>query len=353
MWIGSFRAAVDHGGGPGTKRRSVAGRLPLQRRSPSGFPAAPGPPTACSRRLRAPNDPGRGGSCLGSGAGSSQNPAVSASLAQDPPILASLGPWQLLGSGTTVCVVLMALLWLLQWRHRDAGFVDVGWAACLGTLAVLFALLGPGDAQRRVLVGVLGGAWGFRLAAHLLFTRVLGRAEDGRYQTLRAHWGERANRNFFWFFQAQAALAVLLATPFLLAAQDPSPGLRPLELAAAGLWAIALALESLADAQLHRWRREPANRGRTCRAGLWRYSRHPNYFFEWLLWVAYAMLAWQAPHGWLGVLPAAVMLLLILKVTGIPPTEANALRSRGDDYRRYQESTSAFVPWFPRAERAE
>ena len=84
------------------------------------------------------------------------------------------------------------------------------------------------------------------------------------------------------------------------------------------------------------------------RQGLWRYSRHPNYFFQWLTWVAYALMALAAPWGWIGLLAPLLILYLIVFVTGIPPSEEQALKSRGDDYRRYQRETSAFVPWFPR-----
>lgn len=251
-------------------------------------------------------------------------------------------------TGALVLALFFAALWAWQQRHRDAGIVDVGWAAGLGGLAVYYALAGEGAPERRLLVGLLGGAWGARLALHLLFDRVLGKPEDGRYQALRAGWGRRAPLAFFIFFQAQAALDVLLSVPFLLAAQHRAPGLGPLEWAGAALWLVALAGEALADRQLAAWRADPAHRGRTCRAGLWRWSRHPNYFCEWLIWCAYALIALPAPHGWLALGAPALILFFLFRVTGIPATEAQALRSRGEDYRRYQRETSVFVPWFPR-----
>lgn len=241
-----------------------------------------------------------------------------------------------------------ALLWLWQERHRDAGIVDVGWAAGLALLALLYALGGEGHPLRRLLVAVMGGLWGGRLALHLLFDRVLGKSEDGRYQTLRQEWGERAPAAFFLFFQAQAALDLLLSLPFLLAAMNPAPAQNAFDAAAVALWCVAVGGESLADRQLARWRADPANRGRTCRVGLWRFSRHPNYFFEWLTWCAFALLAWSAPLGWIGLTAPLLLLLFLFRITGIPATEAQALRSRGDDYRRYQAETSVFIPWFPR-----
>ena len=114
------------------------------------------------------------------------------------------------------------------------------------------------------------------------------------------------------------------------------------------MWVLAVAGESLADWQLAQFKRNPASRGRTCRAGLWRYSRHPNYFFEWLVWVAFALFAVSSPLGFLALACPAAMLYLLLQVTGIPATEAQAVLSRGDDYRNYQATTSMFVPWFPR-----
>jgi steroid 5-alpha reductase family enzyme len=115
------------------------------------------------------------------------------------------------------------------------------------------------------------------------------------------------------------------------------------------LWALAVAGESLADAQLRAFKSDPAHKGQVCRAGLWAYSRHPNYFCEWLIWCAYALLAISAPYGWLGLLSPAIILFLLVKVTGIPPTEKQSLRSRGPAYARYQNEVSAFFPWFPRS----
>ncbi len=252
------------------------------------------------------------------------------------------------GLGWGLAAGVMLVLWALQLRTQDATEVDVAWAANLGGLAVLFAVLADGNPVRRALVGGLVALATWRLALHLYLDRARTGVEDGRYATLRAKWGSAAPRNFFWFFQAQALLDALLALPFLLACGDESP-LGPLDFAGVALFAVGMVGESIADRQLARFRRDPSNRGRTCRVGLWRTSRHPNYFFQWLLWCAYASFALGADWGWIGLGSPLLMLALILFVTGIPPTEAQALRSRGDDYREYQRTTSAFVPWFPRA----
>jgi steroid 5-alpha reductase family enzyme len=190
--------------------------------------------------------------------------------------------------------------------------------------------------------------WGGRLAWYLLHDRVLGRPEDGRYAELRARGSYAASGNFFPFFQAQAMAALLLSIPALIVALNPAPAFAVIEIAAVGIWILALVGESVADRQLERFKALPGNRGRTCRVGLWRYSRHPNYFFEWLIWVAYALFASASPYGWMAIACPALMLYLLFRVTGIPATEAQAVRTRGDDYRHYQATTSAFVPWFPR-----
>jgi len=216
-------------------------------------------------------------------------------------------------------------------------------------LAVLYGAALPGYAPRRLLIAGMTFAWSVRLAGYL-YRRVMGHhpVEDGRYQQLRAEWGEAADRRFFSFFQLQGGLDLLLAVPLLLACANAEPRLSPLEWAGALLWLVAVTGEAAADRQLDAFRRDPANRGRTCRAGLWRYSRHPNYFFEWLVWVAYFVFALASPWGWVTIYCPLLMLYFLFRVTGIPATEAQALRTRGDDYRQYQATTNAFVPWFPK-----
>jgi steroid 5-alpha reductase family enzyme len=254
-----------------------------------------------------------------------------------------------LAASAAIVSIGMVLLWLVGRRIRNMALVDVGWAAGIGVAGAVCALLSEAPPTRRVLIALMAVGWGGRLATHLLRDRVLGHEEEGRYQELRARWGARADGRFFVFFQAQAVLVIALAIPFALAAANRTPRLHPLELSAPALLLLAVIGESIADAQLRRFKGDPAHRGRTCRTGLWRYSRHPNYFFEWLAWIAFAMLSFLAPHGWIGLASPAIMLVLLLFVTGIPPTEAQSIRSRGDDYRRYQRETSAFIPWFPRA----
>lgn len=249
--------------------------------------------------------------------------------------------------GALLMAAQMHLLWRLQRRTGNAAVVDAGWAFGLGLLALFYAPFAAGLPARRALVAAMASLWAFRLALHLWRDRIRGRPEEGRYRTLRARWGARAERNLWIFFQAQGLLDALLSVAFLRAMSGTGP-LGAFDAAGAFLWLAAVAGEGVADAQLARFRARPENRGRTCREGLWRLSRHPNYFFEWLVWVAFALAATAAPGGAWAWLAAATMLALLLFVTGIPPAEAQALRSRGDDYRAYQREVSAFVPWPPR-----
>jgi steroid 5-alpha reductase family enzyme len=253
------------------------------------------------------------------------------------------------GYGALLVALQMAVLWLIGRRIHNMAVVDVGWAFSTGWLGALYCLWSEAPWERRLLGGAMALGWGLRLTYHLLGDRVLGHVEEGRYVALRAQWGAHAHRNFFLFFQAQALLVVILSTPLFLVAHNRSPSLDPREWLGAALLAVAVFGEGLADRQLARFKALPTSRGKTCRVGLWRYCRHPNYFFEWLVWSAFALLAWTAPHGWLAIGCPILMLFFLFRVTGIPATEAQALRTRGDDYRDYQRTTSAFFPWFPRS----
>ncbi|MDW8479880.1 MAG: DUF1295 domain-containing protein [Xanthomonadales bacterium] len=240
----------------------------------------------------------------------------------------------------------MAAVWELSRRTANAGYVDVAWSALMAAAALWYSALGEGTTLSRLLLALLAGLWGLRLALHLL-KRVLSEPEDGRYRRLRAHWrGDQ--RKFFLFFQAQALLVALFSLPFLGAAQGRLETLWPLGVAAVLLWAIALGGEWLADRQLARFRADPANHGRVCRVGLWGLSRHPNYFFEWLHWFAYPLLAAGSPLAWLAWLGPLLMFVFLNWVTGIPFVEQQALAARGEAYRRYQREVSRFFPWFPR-----
>ncbi len=242
-----------------------------------------------------------------------------------------------------VLVPIMALCWRIQRRTQNAGIVDLVWAASLGLCSIGYAIAAEGWLPRRVLVAVLAGGWSLRLSTHL-YRRVMSEQEDGRYAILRERWGKNFQSWMFWFFQAQALLAVLLSMTFLVLCLSSEEGWRTRDWIAVAVWVISIAGESVADQQLQRWRKNAANRGRTCNTGLWAYSRHPNYFFEWLHWLVYPILGLGLEWGWSLWFTPLLMLFLVVKVTGIPPTEEQSVRSRGDDYRAYQRTTNAFFP---------
>jgi steroid 5-alpha reductase family enzyme len=255
-------------------------------------------------------------------------------------------------TGAAIVAGMMLVLWLIHLLIRNAAIVDVGWAAGLGILALYYAVAGPGYSARKWAIASMAGFWGLRLAAYLLFARVIGKPEEGRYVQLRKEWKRKLAVRFLFFFEFQALLDIVLSLPFLLACLDTRAPLGFLEKFGAGIWLVSMTGEAIADQQLHVFKKNPANQGKTCRAGLWKYSRHPNYFFEWLLWVAYAVFAFASPWGWIGLISPALILYFLFGVTGIPATEAQALKSRGDEYRAYQRTTNSFVPWFPKKEQA-
>ena len=259
----------------------------------------------------------------------------------------------MLGLGWLAMAISMALLWQVQRSYGKAGIVDILWAAGVGVLGVLFAFLATGGyPPRRLLIGLLAGGWSLRLTSYLL-VRVLGMAEDGRYEAMKRKWGERTQFYLFAFFQVQAFWSVMFAAPMLVAAGNSSTPLGWLDAAGVAVFIAAVCGETIADRQLQAFRSASRNKGKVCRDGLWRYSRHPNYFFEWVHWWAYVLIGWQAPFGWATLFGPAIMLLFLFKVTGIPPTEENALRSRGDAYREYQRTTSVFFPLPPKADRTQ
>ena len=258
-------------------------------------------------------------------------------------------PLLLAALALALCCAAFAACFGLARRIDNYGVVDVLWSLAFGPVALLYAALTEGWAPRRALVAGLALVWSLRLGIHL-WRRVARHhpEEDGRYRELRTRWAADFPREMFRFYQLQAASVVVLATPFLLAAGRPEPRFLPLDWIALALFVTAQAGEALADAQLDAFKRDPSSRGRVCEVGLWSVSRHPNYFFASLAWIAFALPALPASHGWLGLIAPAIILYLLLRVTGIPLTEQQALRTKGDAYRDYQRRVSAFVPWFPR-----
>lgn len=257
--------------------------------------------------------------------------------------------------GFPIVMSMMLGVFLLAKRINNGGIVDVFWGLGFSLLALLyFALTGASFSDWRALVLMLMVlTWSLRLAFYLLLRfRRLFPEEDGRYKAYREAWGSRADLGLFLAFQLQAVLLSFLGLPFavVLANQSRSAPVFP-EIVAIIIFALALAGESLADKQLEDFRRSPENKGQVCQVGLWNYSRHPNYFFEWLIWMAFFLFALPSAGGIYTFYCPVLMYFFLTRVTGVKATEEQTLRTRGDAYRRYQESTSAFFPWFKKAPR--
>ena len=249
----------------------------------------------------------------------------------------------------------MALGWGLQRRYGDGGWADVVWSFATGAAGLAYALIptaGWRPGPRAWLVALLIGGWSLRLGSHL-WRRTTGAArEDARYATFREDGGPAFQPRMFGFLQVQALASALLTLAMLAAARNPAPFPAWSDVGGLALLAVAIAGEGLADAQLARWRADPAHRGGVCESGLWAWSRHPNYFFEWLGWLAYAVIAigpagaWA--WGWIALVGPAFMFVLLRYVSGVPPTEAAMATSRGERFALYQARVSPFFPLPPR-----
>ncbi len=244
-------------------------------------------------------------------------------------------------------LLVMGVAWVWQQQRHNAGIVDVVWAFGMMTAGVWYAFTGTAPLFLKLALGLLAGAWFMRLGTHLA-VRVLNHPEDGRYLAMRTAMGKHAAYGFLGFFLLQAGFVWLLSLPFFAVANNNQPhpimvGIA-LVLAALALWG-----EAKADQQLAYFKHNPENRGKSCRDGWWRYSRHPNYFFEWLHWFAYPLLGWGGDYQyWLWLAPL-LMFCFLYFITGIPFSEQQALRNRGENYRLYQQITPVFFPWWPKA----
>lgn len=247
----------------------------------------------------------------------------------------------------SISVCLQFALWLHSVKTTNASWVDFGWSAGMALSGVIILVTSP-LSVRSVLVSVLFVGWALRLASHILFDRLLkGKPEDTRYQNLRNHWGDRANAHFLWFFLGQALLVGIFMLPSLTVAQRTGPAPDLFDISGLLIALLAIGGESLSDHQLAMFRKDETTKGQVCTRGFWKYSRHPNYFFEWLHWWGYVVMAVGSPVWALTLVGPGLMYIFLRYVTGVPHAERQSLRSRGDAYRHYQQTTPVFFPWKP------
>jgi len=261
----------------------------------------------------------------------------------------------LIGIVSAGLALAMAGGWKLQRARGNGGWADVVWTFATGAAGVAYALVPtvhwrPGP--RAWLVALLVAGWSVRLGLHLLRRTLAAVREDARYAALRRDWGESFQGRMFVFLEVQAVASAVLTLAMAAAARNPAPFPTWSDAAGALLLLTAVAGEGVADAELAAFRADPAKRGGVCDVGLWAWSRHPNYFFEWLGWLAYALIAlgpagaWG--FGWVAMIGPVIMFVLLRFVSGVPPTEAAMAMSRGATFARYQDRVSPFFPLPPR-----
>ena len=248
----------------------------------------------------------------------------------------------------TAILGMMTLLWLVSLHLKNASIIDIFWGIGFIVVAWLaFALTPQGYLPRKLLIGTLVTLWGLRLAIHIGL-RNLGKLEDFRYAKWRAEHGTR----WWWFsfiqvFLLQGFLMWVISAPILAAMTSGFPAiLTPLDWLGALLWAFGLLFEAGGDAQLMAFKTNPANKGKLFTGGLWKYTRHPNYFGEALVWWGFYLIALAAGRWWTMFSPV-LMTYLLLKVSGVAMLE-RTMRQK-PDFEEYKRRTSAFFPWFPKS----
>ena len=251
---------------------------------------------------------------------------------------------------TLGCVVLgsMILLWLVSLLLKNSSIVDIFWGTGFVVVAWAAFLLTPGGFEtRKWLLSILVTIWGLRLSLHIL-RRNWGKPEDFRYQAWRKEAGAAWWwRSFYKVFLLQGILLWIISAPLLAAQFSAQPDrLTWLDYLAIPVWLIGFFFEAVGDWQLARFKANPANKGQVLQTGVWRFTRHPNYFGDATQWWAYYLIA-LAASGWWTIFSPIIMTMLLTRVSGVTLLE-KTLREKRPGYKEYIETTSEFIPWFPR-----
>ena len=256
-------------------------------------------------------------------------------------------PGAALGTAALVIAVLMVGTWLVSLAVRNASIVDVVWGLGFVVVAWAVRLTADGVTARQNLLVVLVSIWGLRLAIYL-FWRNHGKGEDYRYRAMRKHWGAKFPLvSLGTVFVLQGVLMWIVSLGVQLAQTATEPALGPLHLLGVAVWLVGLFFEAVGDVQLARFKADPANAGKVMDRGLWRYTRHPNYFGDACVWWGIALVCAETGVGRWGILGAVVMTVLLVRVSGVALLE-KSLSKRKPEYAEYVRRTSAFVPRPPR-----
>lgn len=254
----------------------------------------------------------------------------------------------MVGAAFVLVMVLTAALWSVYRFQKNASVLDIGWGIGFIVTVWSYFFLRVADNWKMLILAVMVTVWGIRLTQHLWRRYIVAQHEDPRYTLLQENWpvGDHSFI-FLMLYSFQGILILFLSVPFLLVANGSHWDWTHWEIWGIVVWCLGVAGETLVDKQLTRFHADPDNQNKVCREGLWKYSRHPNYFFEILVWVGFALFAYPSNWGIFAFFSPIAVTFLLLKVSGVPLTEAQAIRSKGDSYREYQRTTSVLIPWFP------
>jgi steroid 5-alpha reductase family enzyme len=244
--------------------------------------------------------------------------------------------------------VLMVTTWLVSVVRRDASIVDIVWG--LGFVVVSWVLVASleADRPRQFLLAGLTTVWGLRLAGYLA-RRNLGKGEDFRYQSMRRRWGARFPVvSLVTVFGLQGVIMWIVSLPLQYGSADPDPGIGPVAVMGIMVWLVGLVFETVGDAQLARFKADPANAGKVMDRGLWSLTRHPNYFGDSMVWWGIGIVAAETGSGVIGLAGPLVMMFFLMRVSGVPMLERSLMKRR-EGYAEYAARTSAFFPRPPRA----